>query len=590
MKSSHIFICLILLLGQFSSLSAQVFSKQVAGNYSYSDDGKNGKSTVGFYSDKPSVVAENGMVSSAHPLASQIGIDILKKGGNAVDAAVAVFFALAVVHPSAGNIAGGGFMLFRDFAGNTTSLDFREKAPLAASTDMYLDSSGNIIPNKSTDGIFAVGVPGSVDGMVTAHEKYGNLSWEELLLPAILLAENGHALTEKEAKGLNQTRADFIQLNPTNSYYRQSKPWKAGDIFIQKDLAASLRRIQKNKRAGFYSGETARLLLQTMQTQQGIISQQDLEDYHSVWRKPIQGKYRNYSVISMAPPSSGGIGLIQLLNMVEPYPLARWGCNSDSSTMVMIEAERRVYADRSTYPGDPDFIRVPVDTLISKTYCARRMKDFSFAHATSSDSILAGYIPNYESDQTTHFSIVDSTGNAVAITTTLNGSFGSKVCVDGAGFLLNNEMDDFSSKAGAPNAYGLTGSQANRIEPGKRMLSSMTPTFVEQDGKLLLVLGTPGGSTIITSVFQTLINAVDYGMTMQQSVNALKFHQQWKPEATRFEKGAFSKQTLRFLKQHGQKMEQLSGTIGRMDCIRVLPDGKLEGGADPRSDNTAIGF
>lgn len=543
--------------------------------------------------DKKGVLAENGMVATAHPIASQVGADILKAGGNAIDAAVATHFALAVVYPWAGNLGGGGFLVYRDKDGRTYSLDFREKAPAKASRDMYLDASGNPIGGLSTLGHLASGVPGSVDGMVSMHERFGKLSWDKVVAPAIALANNGIALTEREAVGLNRVKANLLQVNaPESPYYIRAdkQEWKKGDTLTQKDLGRMLSLIQAKKRAGFYEGECADLLVKEMQRGNGIITHQDLKNYHSVWRDAIVDTYKDFKVITMPPTSSGGVALMQLMKFVEPYPLKRWGWNSDSTVQVIIEAERRVYADRAKWLGDPDFVKVPVKELTSKSYLKERMSDFSFNKATDSKAVSGGAVPGYESNETTHYSIVDKEGNAVSITTTLNGGFGSKVVVQGGGYLMNNEMDDFSIKAGVPNMFGLIGNKANEIAPNKRMLSSMTPTIVEKDGKLLMVVGTPGGSTIITSVFQTIINVIEHGMTMQQAVNALKYHHQWLPDNTTYEKNAFSEATIKNLTTKGYNLVPMSGSLGRMDCILLRPDGKLEGASDPRGDNTSVGY
>ncbi len=551
--------------------------------------------TKPFYSDRKGVIGRNGMVASAHPEASQVGLTILQAGGNAVDAAVAVQFALAVVYPNAGNIGGGGFMVYRDRAGKAYSLDYREKAPGRSTANMYLDSAGNVRPGLSTSGHLASGVPGSVDGMVEAHKRFGKLTWAQVLQPAIDLATNGYALTERDATGLNRIRKELQTINPGKAYFLKSTTdtssrWKPGDKLVQADLARTLQRIQQQGRAGFYEGETARLLTDEMKRGGGIIGEEDLKNYHAVWRDPLQATYKEYNVITMPPTSSGGVALIQLMRLSEQYPLRRWGWNRDSTVQVMIEAERRVYADRAKFLGDPDFLKIPVAQLIDPAYLRSRWQDFSFAHATDSRNVRGGTLPGYESLETTHFSIVDKEGNAVSITTTLNGGYGSRVVIGGAGFFMNNEMDDFSVKPGVPNMFGLTGNQANAIAPNKRMLSSMTPTILEKDGKLFMVVGTPGGSTIITSVYQTILNVIEHGMTMQQSVNALKFHHQWLPDKTIFEQGAFTEPTTQTLISRGYTLERLTNTLGRMDCVLVRPDGSYEGASDPRADNTARGY
>jgi gamma-glutamyltranspeptidase/glutathione hydrolase len=531
----------------------------------------------------------NGMVVCAYPDASQAGLTILKKGGNAVDAAVAVQFSLAVTVPEAGNIGGGGFMVFRGANGKTNTLDFREKAPAAATTNMYLDSAGNVIPNMSLYTHSASGVPGSVDGMFTAHKKYGKLNWDELLQPAIDLAENGFKITARLAADLNRTQAMFKKQNPGKTYLLKDTPWKEGDILIQPDLGKTLELIRDKGRNGFYKGKVADEIVAEMQNGKGLITKADLANYHAVWRKALTGNYKGYHIITMPPPSSGGIALLQLLKTVEKYPLHRWGFNQDSTVQVMVEAERRVYADRSKYLGDPDFFKVPVDSLLNPVYLDSRMKSFSWDAATPSTSIQPGSFVGYESDQTTHYSIVDKDGNAVSITTTLNDSFGSKIFVAGGGFLMNNEMDDFSSKPGTPNMFGLTGGKANSIQPGKRMLSSMTPTIVEKDGKLFMVVGTPGGATIITSVFQTILNVVEFDQDMQQAVDSKRFHMQWLPDVVTMERGALDSVTQQKLEKKGYKFA-IKGAIGRVDAILKTKWGYYEGGADPRGDDTKLGW
>ncbi len=546
-----------------------------------------------FFSDKKGVIAQNGMVASAHPEASKVGVEIMKMGGNAIDAAVATHFALAVVFPFAGNLGGGGFAVIRDKNGKAYTLDFREKAPLKAHRDMYLDAKGEVIQGLSTLGHLASGVPGAVDGMVELHKKFGKLSWEKIIQPAIDLANNGVILTEREALGFNNNKDNFKKVNGENTHYfinSENRDWVKEDVFIQKDLAKVLQIIQEKGRNGFYEGAVADLLVKEMEKGGGIISHEDLKKYHSTWREPLVADYKNFKIITMPPSSSGGVALIQLLRFVEPFPLQKWGFNSDSTVQVMIEAERRVYADRAKWMGDMDFVKVPMKELISRDYLKKSWSSFDFAKATDSKAINGGNVPGYESNETTHYSVVDKEGNAVSITTTLNGAFGSKVVVAGGGFLMNNEMDDFSVKAGVPNMFGLIGNKANEIQPEKRMLSSMTPTIVEKDGKFFMAVGTPGGSTIITSVYQTILNVTEHGMTMQQAVNALKFHHQWLPDRTVYEAIAFSEKTVNALKSRGYIIDAQKGTLGRMDCIMLRSDGTLEGASDPRADNTSVGY
>lgn len=532
----------------------------------------------------------NGMVVTAHPEASKIGLDILKKGGNAVDAAVAVQFALAVVYPNAGNIGGGGFMVYRSANGDVSALDFREKAAIGATRDMYLDTSGNPIIDKSLYGHLAAGVPGSVDGMVQAHQKYGKLKWAELVHPAIELAENGFKVTARQAKELNGLRTNFEKYNPKPTAFQAlKKTWYADDIMVQKQLANTLRLIQTNGRAGFYDGAVADSLVAEMQRGKGLITKEDLKNYHAIWRKPISTLYRDYKVITMPPPSSGGVALVQLLQSVEPYSLNKWGYNTDSTVQLMVEAERRVYADRAKHLGDPDYYSVPQQQLLDRTYNNSRMANINWNQATPSSSLQAGYFNIKEHEETTHFSIVDKEGNAVAITTTLNGSFGSMVMVSGAGFLLNNEMDDFSVKPGAPNMYGLVGGEANAIAPGKRMLSSMTPTIIEKNGDLFMVVGTPGGSTIITSVFQTILNVIDFDKSMQNAVESKRFHHQWLPDEVYAESGALDSLTTKKLESKGYKIIP-RGAIGRVDAILKTKWGYYQSGADNRGDDMAMGW
>ena len=543
------------------------------------------------YISQQQAVFDSAAIVSAHPLASEVGEDILRKGGNAVDAAIAVQFALAVVYPRAGNLGGGGFMMIRTADGESAALDYREKAPAAATADMYLDSLGHVIENISRYGHLSVGVPGTVAGMSAAHERYGStLTFADLVKPAVKLARNGFKITAAEADRLNEYKADFIEYNPDKKLpFVKEEDWKAGDLLQQKDLAVVLERIEKAGRAGFYQGKTAELLLTEMRNGKGLISQRDLDDYAAVWRKPLIGAYKNYRIHSMPPPSSGGVALMQILEATEDFPLSDYGYNSTSAVHLIVEAERRAYADRAVHLGDADFYDVPLDTLLDPAYIRSRMQDFSPLAATPSDSILSGDIhPVPESFETTHTSVIDAAGNAVSVTTTLNLNYGSKIVVAGAGFFLNDEMDDFSAKPGVPNYFGLIGAEANKIEPGKRMLSSMTPTIIEKDGRLFMVLGSPGGSTIITSVFQVFINVAEFNMTLPEAVAAKRFHHQWLPNTVMTEVDT-PLDTLA-LQKMGHVIDA-GKRLGLVKAILVTDAGKLSAVGDPRhADDDVSGW
>lgn len=563
--------------------------------------------------DEKGILGKNGMVVTAHPLASKIGLEILQKGGNAFDAAIAVKFALAVAYPRAGNIAGGGFAILRFKNGESTTLDFRETAPLSSTKDMYLDKNGNALSTLSQEGHLSVGVPATVAGMVELYEKQGskNVSWEELIEPSIKLAQNGILLTENEANKLNDYQEEFKKWNTTENCVfintDSSNPkWKKGDTIIQKNLAQTLTRIKNEKRDGFYKGKTAELLLKEMSKGKGIITQKDLDDYKPVWRKAISetvylsqnntnsDKKTAYTILSMPPPSSGGIALVQLLKGVSQFFTSKANHNSPMTLHMLTELERRVYADRASYLGDPDFYDVPQKMLLDSSYNSKRNSTISGFSKTPSDSIKEGKVNVVESMETTHFSITDKEGNAISLTTTLNGNYGSKVMVSEAGFFLNNEMDDFSIKAGFPNQFGLVGAEANKIEANKRMLSSMTPTIIEkyndQTGKneLFMVVGTPGGSTIITTVFQVVLNATVFQMDIQSAVNAKRVHHQWLPDEIYYE--SLSDSVITKLKKFGHQLKKVE-QLGHVDAILVLPNGTYIGAADYlRGDDTAFGY
>lgn len=530
---------------------------------------------------------ENGAVSSAHRLATEAGVDILKRGGNAIDASVGVGFVLAVVYPQAGNIGGGGFMVMHLKDGNNTSIDYREKAPLLAGRNMFLDVNGNIIEGLSTIGSLAAGVPGSVAGMLYALEKYGTMDRSSILKYAIDIADTGFVVEERLAGTINSYRKDFDKFGGSKAVFGQGL--NAGEIFVQKELAETLRKIADEGRDGFYKGRTAQLIVEEMKISNGIISHEDLESYEPKERNVMKGTYKGFEIISMGPPSSGGISLIYLLNILENFDLRTMGYASVESVQLMTEAMRRVYADRSEFMGDVDFVNVPWDILTSKVYAERRMQDFTPGTASSSSVISPGDAYYRESDQTTHYSVADRSGNLVSTTTTLNDVFGNKVVVTGAGFLLNNEMDDFSSKPGTPNIYGLVGNEANAIEPGKRMLSSMTPTIIFKDNKPFLILGSPGGGRIITTVLQAFLNIAEHGMTLQEAIDIPRIHHQWLPDEIQFEKDFGSDLTRSGLKKMGYTIKDISD-FGRVDAIMFDENGTMTAHTDKRGYGFSSGF
>jgi gamma-glutamyltranspeptidase/glutathione hydrolase len=539
------------------------------------------------YSSQKTITCTNGAVVSAHPLASKIGVEILKMGGNAIDAAIATQLALAVVYPQAGNLGGGGFFVARLANGELVSIDYREMAPGKAHRDMYIDADGRARTDKSQNGQLSSGVPGTVAGLFACY-KYAKLPFEKLIQPAIDLAEKGFAISEREAKALNALQDELKKFNSVMPVFVKTNPWIAGDTLIQTDLSNTLKRIRDHGAPGFYEGETARLIVEEMKRGAGIISLDDLKNYKAKNREPHSFDYKGYKIVGMPMPSSGGLLLHQMMKMIEKRNIAAMGFQSVEAVQLMTEVERRAFADRGEYMGDADFYKVPVKALTNEKYLENRMKDYDPARAGTSAAIKPGQASVYESEETTHFSVIDKDGNAVAVTTTLNDSYGSKTVVGGAGFFLNDEMDDFSIKPGVPNMYGAIGGDANAIVPGKRMLSSMTPTLVLKDNKPYLVVGTPGGTTIPTSVFQTLVNIIEFGMSTEDAVWKPKFHHQWLPDSLEIEKG-FSPEVRYALGKMGYAIKERSA-IGRTEVIKVLPDGKFEAVADKRGNDAAEGY
>lgn len=536
------------------------------------------------------VSGSHGVVTSRSQLASDVGVEILQQGGNAIDAAVAVGFALAVTHPSAGNIGGGGFMVIKLDDGTVVTQDHREKAPGAAFPDMFLDATGDVDRRKSLYSAQASGVPGSVAGMLDALDRYGSMSRQDVMAPAIRLAEQGFALTPDMAGDFARV-ADSMSGYPASTaiFTNNGEPWQAGDLWVQSDLAESLKRISEQGKDGFYRGRTADLLVAEMRRLGGMITHEDLQAYDVQWREPIKGSYRGYDIWSMPPPSSGGVLVVQMLNMLEPYDLGDLGWGTADTIHLMVEAQRRAYADRAEHMGDPDFYPVPLAMLTDKDYARERFSDFNPEQASDSEDIGAGSWPA-ESTETTHYSVMDKDGIAVSVTTTLNLGYGNRIVVPGAGFLLNNEMDDFSAKPGAPNAYGLLGDEANKIEPGKRMLSSMTPTIVTQDGETVLVTGSPGGSTIINTVFQVILNTLDHDMGVAEAVAAPRIHHQWQPDIVRYEPDAFVEGALETLENMGHT-EMRPGGYGIGDANSILVrDGVMHATSDPRNDGGAAAY
>ena len=543
------------------------------------------------YNNTKNITVNKAAVVSAHALASNAGIAVMKKGGNAFDAAIATQLALAVVYPGAGNLGGGGFMVAHTSAGKNIALDYRESAPAKATKDMYLDSARNAVTILSMEGRLASGVPGTVAGLF-ATLKYAKLPFSTLIAEAITLADKGFAVTKAQAEDFNNSRSVFLRNNKNKVAFVRDIPWKAGDILIQTELANTLKRIRDFGLKGFYEGETAKLIASEMSSGNGIITEKDLKNYKVKERVAMQFPYKNYQVITMPLPSSGGIILQQLFKMTQQKKLDSYPFHSAESIQLIVEAERRAFADRAEFMGDEDFVKVPVKTLVSEKYLKNRMADYVAGQAGNSNNVKPGQIK--ESEETTHISITDAEGNAVAVTTTLNDHFGSKTIISGAGFVMNNEMDDFSVKPGVPNMYGAIGNDKNAIAPGKRMLSSMTPTIVLKNNQPYIVVGTPGGTTIPTSLFQSIINIVDYKMSAEDAVNKPKFHHQWQPDVIYVEKD-FDKNVKTKLVEMGYKITE-RGTIGRTELIKIEKSKKsnnkieINAVADKRGDDDARGY
>jgi gamma-glutamyltranspeptidase/glutathione hydrolase len=547
---------------------------------------------VGRTASREPVRARNGMVTSADGYASNAGLEILKRGGNAIDAAVAVGFALAVTYPSAGNIGGGGFMVIRLADGRETTIDYREVAPAAARQNMFLDENGEPVAERSQIGPLAAGVPGSVAGLTYAHQKYGRLPLAAVMAPAIALAHDGFEIRWSLAESLSNHR-DLLSKFPASAgvFLRgDGTAPAAGERLVQRELASTLQDIAVHGRDGFYRGRVADLIVAEMQRTHGLVTAEDLSKYEPVERPPVTGTYRGVRIVSMGPPSSGGVALLQLLNILEAYPLADYGHNSSRAIHLIAEAERRVYADRAQWLGDPAYFKVPVAGLISKQYADRLRAAINPTRATPSAEVAAGHPQDFESLDTTHYSVVDADGTAVSTTTTLNGGFGSGQVVTGTGFLLNDEMDDFSAKPGAPNMFGLVGGEANAIAPGKRMLSSMTPTILVRDGRTWLVVGSPGGGRIITTVLQVLLNVIDFGMDVQQAIDAPRFHHQWQPDDVRVERFGFPADVVDALQAMGHDVRSDEDMGGVHAVVIDAASGLRLGGTDPREDGAALGY